>query len=505
MKNKWYMPLALLTFLALAAAQCAPAPAAAPETVIETVVVEKEVTVIVEGTPEVVTETVVETVEVEKEVTRVVEVTAVPEEMAPSDPTAMNCEPVDYQGAPATISFVWWVGGGDSPSDKWVSDAIDCFNQKYAGKLELDIEFVPGQHDYIEKLKTEYAAGSLPPIVTLKRDPTLAQLWIDNDELVDLKPFFDASPDWQAISLQDSIELNTIDGKLVAAPDTFVTPIGMFYNTELFAKAGITQFPGSWEAFFDAMEQLKAAGITPLSIHTDDTGWSTILLYEALIARTTEGREFLEIKFPDDFNRPFIVEATEDMARLFEYTTPDAVGGVYAMAANNFLNEQTAIMPNGPWMIGDFRDPSKSAPGFGDKIDVALYPGNVAVADTGRQLGEYAVTKGYPPEVIEGAVEFIKWMNSPEVVRQRVIRLGSTAPNLQLSPEDLAQLDPLAAKLTQLVQVNQAPVLANYQGQWNTIIQNETIVQGLPQLALGNMTAEEFVQSLTDAAQEGNQ
>lgn len=501
MKLKWYLMLGILALLGLTAAQCGAAPAAAPQTV----VVEKEVTVVVEGTPQVVTETVIETVEVEKEVTRVVEVTAEPEMAAAADPTAMNCEPAEYQGAPATISFVWWVGGGDSPSDKWVKDAIDCFNEKYAGQLEVDIEFVPGQHDYIEKLKTEYAAGSLPPIVTLKRDPTLAQLWIDNDELVDLKPYFDASPEWQAISLKDTVELNTIDGKLVAAPDTFVTPIGMFYNTELFAQAGIEQFPGSWEAFFDAMEQLKGAGVTPLSIHTDDTGWSSMLLFTALVARTQEGRDFLSVKFPDDFNQPFIIQASEDLARLFEYTTPDAVGGVYAMAANNFLNEQTAIMPNGPWMIGDFRDPSKSSPGFGDKIDVALYPGNVAVDDTGLQLGEYAVTKGYPQEVVDGAVEFIKWMNSPEVVRQRVLRLGSTAPNLQLSPEDLAQLDPLAAKLIQLVQVNHAPVLPNYQGQWNTIIQNEAIVQGLPQLALGNITAEEFAQMLTDAAEEGNQ
>jgi hypothetical protein len=47
-------------------------------------------------------------------------------------------------------------------------------------------------------------------------------------------------------------------------------------------------------------------------------------------------------------------------------------------------------------------------------------------------------------------------------------------------------------------------VLPNYQGQWNTIVQNEAIVQGLPQLALGNITPEAFVQMLTDAAVEGN-
>jgi len=491
MSKRWYLTLALVTVFAVVVSACGPTPE--PETIVQTVEVEKQVVVTKEVDKEVV---------VTKEVEKLVEVTSTP---APEkDPFAMNCEPVDYQGPAATISFVWWVGGGDSPSDKLFRDALDCFNQKYEGKLKVEVEYVPGQHDYVEKIKTEYAAGQLPPIVTPKRDSTLAQLWIDNGELVDLMPYFDAAPEWKALALKDSIELNTINGMLVAAPDAWVTPIGLFYNKELFAQAGIDQFPGSWEAWWDVLEQLKAAGITPISLHTEDTAWCPMLVFEALLARTEEGRAFLNLKFPDDFNQPFIIQAAEDTARLFQYSTPDAIGGAYPMAANNFLSGQTAIMPNGPWMIGDFRDASKSSQGFGDKVDVALYPGNVAVDDTGRQLGDWAITKDYPPEVIQGAAEFIKWMLSPEVVRQRVLRLGSTAPNLQLSPEDLALLDPLAAKLLTLVQVNQAPVLPNYQGQWNTIIQNETIVQGMAQLALGNITAEEFAQMLTDAALEGN-
>jgi raffinose/stachyose/melibiose transport system substrate-binding protein len=428
-----------------------------------------------------------------------------PTRLAAQDATAMDCAPVDYQGPPATINFVWWEGGGDSPSDAWFNDAVACFNEKFAGALVVEVEPVPGQHDYVEKLKTDYAASdTLPPIVTLKRDPTLAQLWIENDELVDLQPYFDASPEWQAISLADSVQLNTIDGKLVAAPDSFQTAIGLFYNMELLAQAGVTELPTTWDEFFAVLEQLEAADVTALSLQTEETGWTAMLLYEALVARSPEGQEFLNITFPDDFNHPFMVEAAADLATMFQYTTPDAIGAGYPMAANNFLSGQTAIMPNGPWMIGDFRDTTKAPEGFGDNIDVALYPGGVAVDDTGRQLGDWAVSQGHPEEVTLGAVEFIKWMNSPEVVRQRVIRLGSVAPNLEMSAEDLSQLDPLAAKLIQLVQEEQAPVLPNYQGQWNTIIQNEAIVQGLPQLALGNITPEQFVQMLTEAAEEGN-
>lgn len=406
--------------------------------------------------------------------------------------------------ATTEISFPWWVGGEDSPSDKWFRDAVSSFNKKYAGQYKLDINYIPGQHDYVEKIKVVYASGKLPPIVTLKRDPTLAQMWIDNRELIDLQTFFDSSQEWKSLAIKDSIELNTINGQLLAAPDAWITPIGMFYNKELLAKAGVDYFPGSWEGFFDMLKQLKSAGIPALSLHTLDTGWSPILIYEALIGRTKKGRDFLNVKFPDSFNHDFMVQATRDLSRTFNYITPDAIGGNYAMAANHFLSGNTAIMPNGPWMIGDFRDSSKSSVGFGEKIAVALYPGNVAVSDTGRQLGEFAITKGHSKEVVKGAAKFIELMRSKEVVLGRVLRLGSTAPNLVLSSDELSRLDPLAAQLAELVRVNNSPVLANYQGQWNSVIQNETIQQGLPQLALGNMTAEEFVQSLTDAAKANN-
>lgn len=423
----------------------------------------------------------------------------------PTDSFALDCSPVDYEGDPVTLSFVWWRGGGDSPTDIWIDDSFACFEEKYGGKITLDIEFVPGPHDYVTKLQSEYATtGELPIVVVPKLDPNLAVAWLENDELVDLTPYFEADPDWQAIAIEASLDLNTIDGKLVASPDSYQTAVGYFYNTTLFEQAGVTEIPDDWDGFFAMLDQLKAAGIPALSLHTEDTAWTPILMYEALIARTPEGRDFLNAVFPSDFNQPFLIDATRDLARLFEYATPDAIGANFPLAANNFLAERTAIIANGPWMIGDFRDPEKAAADFGDRVGVSLFPGPFAVDDTGRQLGDYAIAKGHPQEMIDAAAELIKWMSGAEVTRQRVIRLGSVAPNLDLSEGDLALLDPLAADLINQVQQTGAPILPNYQGQWNSIVYNEAIQQELPQLALGNITPEEFLQLLTDAAVEGN-
>lgn len=76
-----------------------------------------------------------------------------------ADPMAMECSPVDYAGGPVTLNFVWWVGGGDTASDTLFTDALACFNQRYEGKIEAVVDYVPGGEDYLAKLTTDYAAS----------------------------------------------------------------------------------------------------------------------------------------------------------------------------------------------------------------------------------------------------------------------------------------------------------------------------------------------------------
>ena len=76
MKGKWLSVLGLLVVLSLMVTQCGPTPE--PQTVVQTVEVEKTVVETVEVEKE-----VVQTVEVEKEVVKEVEVTAVPEGFKP--------------------------------------------------------------------------------------------------------------------------------------------------------------------------------------------------------------------------------------------------------------------------------------------------------------------------------------------------------------------------------------------------------------------------------------
>ena len=153
--------------------------------------------------------------------------------------------------------------------------------------------------------------------------------------------------------------------------------MGYFYNKDMFAQVGISPAK-TWDEFFSNCEKLSAAGITPMSMDTADSGWVTSLWLMALVGTDgSTGNAFANQMSPKDYSLPKFVKAVENIQTMYlNYTTSDAVGGAYESAANSFLTGQTAMIANGPWMISDFEDDTKADAGFIDKVGAAIFPGN---------------------------------------------------------------------------------------------------------------------------------
>ena len=159
----------------------------------------------------------------------------------------------------------------------------------------------------------------------------------------------------------------------------------------------------TWEEFFDNCDKLLAAGITPLAMDTADGAWVSMLLMGAMVATSgDEGLEFMNTKYPTDYNIEPVVNAVAEMQKWYQnYTTLDAVGGAYENAANNFFSGNVAMICNGPWMIGDFSDTSKTPEGFDQNVGVATYPGGF-VYDA--PIEGMFVTKQDDPALEEAAI-----------------------------------------------------------------------------------------------------
>lgn len=377
-----------------------------------------------------------------------------------------------------------------------VDQLIEEFNAEYAGKYRIQKEDVPGDANYVDKIKVQLGTGDLPPVV-YGGGYNLLDLALAKDVVVDLTPYVEADPEWKALYSDVALTTNSRDGKIYASSSEG-SLIGYFYNKELFEKAGIAEPAKTWDEFWEQCDKLKAAGITPLALDTADSAWVTSLWAGAMIATSgDEGYEFMKQMNPIDYNNQPTIDAFTNVQKMLqEYTTLDAIGGKYEHAANNFLSGQAAMIANGPWMIGDFSDETKTTADFADKVGVAIFPGNF-VYDAPIQ--GYFVTKQDDPALEEAAVEMVKFFTSAHAQQvalevQGMVPASSTVEITETAKQNyplLVEFLDLAEGATVRTDNLQATMYPNLL---------DVVSQDLPLLASGEMTPTEFCQTLSTEA-----
>jgi raffinose/stachyose/melibiose transport system substrate-binding protein len=385
---------------------------------------------------------------------------------------------------------------GTDPHAKWFNEVVETFNKDHKGKIKVVTEEIAGEQNYVDKMKLLLQSGDMPDIGMSPLG--LLDLAYDAGKVADLTPYIEADPEFKAQFDPQSLEVNTFDGKVYGFP-SFRGMMGYFYNKELYEKAGIKETAKTWPEFFDQLEDLKKAGITPLSMDTAETGWLTSLWFNAMIgSNSPEGLEFMNTYFPKDFNKPYIVDSLDKIQMMLKnYTTTDAVGAKYDTAAMHFLNGETAMIANGPWMIADFSNPNKAKKGLDQKIGVALFPGNTLF--NSPEKGYFVLSKD--KEHTDASVEFLKELVSPERQKELLMLKGEIpdSPKVEIT-EDVKEKFPILSDF--LIQAESADnEILYYQKTWHNNVQNE-VSNIYPALANGQLTSEEAAQKLTEAAQK---
>ncbi|MDR2176616.1 MAG: extracellular solute-binding protein [Treponema sp.] len=367
------------------------------------------------------------------------------------------------------------------------------FTEKYKGKIELRIEELPSDTLYADKMKVLAATKELPDVVDGKDG--VRTLAIQNGQAVDLTPYLDRDPDFRdKVVGPSAIAANTIDGKVYSIA-TSPQVLGYYYNKELFKKAGISPAK-TWDEWFSNCEKLKAIGVAPLALMTGENQWTTNLILSAMVAsRGPAGQTFMNTKYPKTYQTPEMIAGLTDIQRcLQKYTTPDALGAIYANAANNFLMEQAAIISNGPWMIGDFTNLQKVLPGFDKKVGWSMFPGD------GLTM---SFAEGYvlcaPPERRDAAWTFLKEMASRESQMERLRLSGQLPSAVDLEiPQDVRDSMPLVADIANAIGK------VKYHGDTFSVVAYASVIDALgryyPELAAGTLSPAQLAAKLDEAA-----
>jgi len=368
-----------------------------------------------------------------------------------------------------------------------VAALVDQFNADSAGKIKVVIEPNPDYDGYRQKINTMMAAGQVPDLFVFNPDPTQFSYY-EGDLLMDFTD--DLKGDWGKDFAEGTIAASTKGGRTKSIPyELGLTPI--WYNTELFKKAGISGFPKTFDEFWVACDKLKAIGVTPTSQMTGGTNaWTSMLWYSHIMA---------SIGGPDVWSRPLsdpaYVQAAEILLRLYSdgNTTKDAVGCDPGCSSGHYLAQDTAIFINGPWYIGAAK---KNAPEVHAATAVAPAPavkGGRYGAQIGFLLSNLAAANTDDPARRAAVIKFMKWMTEPGNVKKISIDAGSMfCVKFEFGPGD--QVDPLQQKFIE-ASANAAFIVDHFQANFKAEVVQE-FGQALGAMALGRATPKQFVEML---------
>lgn len=356
---------------------------------------------------------------------------------------------------------------------------IERFNEIYDGKWQADVQWImETEEEYRQNLKRQNVTDTLPAIITdLRMLPAFYYMMIQDGRIEELSDEILKDEEWM-----DMIEPAVLEACSEDDGSIYLSPIstaafscsGVFWNEELFAQAGIEEFPDTWEEFWDCCQRLEECGITPLALHTEGTAWAPMLFATAEVASTEEGAEFMEQFYPETYQNDSGLRIARTLQRLFSYTTEDALYTDFDVSYENFFSGKAAMIPNGYWMMDQIPEE------WQDKVRFSAFPENKLISSP--ETFGWAIISGYSEEVKEGAAALFKLRTQMNMEEKEA--LFSQDPKTMIP----AQRDYIQ------VYKNGPQLMPNYQVKWNSILQEETLGEILPELAQGKMTPEEFTQ-----------
>lgn len=364
-----------------------------------------------------------------------------------------------------------------STGNKNEEEVVEAFNQAYAGSYRIEVEWImETEEEYRKNLKRLNVTDELPAVITdLRMLPSYYQMMIEEKRIEDLSPYIYEDKEWKEMIEPAVLEAcSEPDGSIYLAPlsTAAFSCSGIFWNEQLFKEAGISEFPKTWEEFWDTCERLKVHGITPLALHTEGTAWAPMLLATAELADSVEGTKFMKELFPDSYQNENGLQLAATLKRLFSYTTDDAVHVDFDVSYTNFVSGKAAMVPNGYWMIDQIPE------GFGENVRFAPFPGNKLVSSP--ETFGWALVSGYSEEVKKGAVEFLKFRTKFNKEEKEKFLEGK---DLEMNQMMIDYIDAYKGG---------PQIVPNYQVKWNSVLQEETLGEYLPKLIDGEITEKEF-------------
>ncbi|MET7280072.1 sugar ABC transporter substrate-binding protein [Kribbella sp. NPDC005582] len=302
----------------------------------------------------------------------------------------------DAAGSSGPVELTFW---------SWVpkiDKAVALWNSTHP-QIQVKLNAVPGgsQGTYT-KMYAAVKAGNAPDIGQVEYSflPNFAQLGDVQDISSHLSPGFkDQFPEWTRAQVSS--------GDAIFAVPQDIAPMGLFYRKDLFAQAGVTSPPATWEEFARAAELLHRKNPKQVitNFPTNQGDWFAGLAWQAGGSWFAQDGD----KWKVDIDSPASRKVAEYWQSLVDKKLVKAEG--------NWSDQWSKELQDGTlaaWITGAWGGPSleSAAPATKGKWAVAPLPQwEAGRTETGNWGGSTnVVMKGskHPAE----AAQFIQWLNT---------------------------------------------------------------------------------------------
>ncbi|MDZ5661711.1 extracellular solute-binding protein [Nocardioides sp. S-58] len=309
-------------------------------------------------------------------------------------------------------TITWWHNSNNEPGKGYYEQVAKDFEAENPG---IDVKVSAMAHeDMVSKLEAAFQSGDVPDVYMERGGGELA----DHVEAGLTKDLSEAASE-EISKLGGNVAGWQVDGKTYALPFS-VGVVGFWYNKALFEEAGIEAPPTTMDEFYDVVDQLKAADITPVSVGAGDK-WPAAHYWYYTALRTCP-QDVLEGAVTSlDFSDPCFVDAgaaLEDVIAAEPFnpgflTTPAQEG---ATSASGLLaTDKVAMELAGHWEPGVMQGLTDDGKGLGADTGWFPFPEvEGGAGDPTAQLGggdAWAVAEGAPDE----AVDLVRTLLSDEV------------------------------------------------------------------------------------------
>ena len=347
-----------------------------------------------------------------------------------------------------------------------------------------------------QRLTTVMQAGD-PPDLFQSWGGAVLWTYADNGLVRNIAPELEG--EWaDSFATQAALNLFGQNGEYYGVPWTWGA-VGIFYNRQLFEQAGLDPDnpPQTWTEFLDAVQTLKDAGITPITLGEGEK-WPGHFWWVYLATRFGCEEAFLNAynrtgSFADE---PF-VQAGEYLQQLIDLDPfqEGHLGMTWPESAAVFGNGEAAMMLMGQWAPVTQAQASADGEGIGlENLGFFNFPaieGGAGNPDDVLGGGDgYVVGANAPDE----AIDFLKFFTSVEH------QLGATQwiVPVVVGTEDAFAEDPVMQTIVDAR--NNAPYFQLYYDQFLPPAVGSAVVDAVETIFAGTASPEEAAQMIEEVA-----